>query len=76
MCLGRVDGIVKMMCLCDVWGRVGGIVKRMCAICFEFQNIKYLSGTPVYFRTYSGTSRLDFEATNEERAFRWLWVEK
>jgi hypothetical protein len=38
-------------------------VKTMCALCFEFRRIKYLSGTPVHFCTYSGTSRLVYEAT-------------
>ena len=80
---GRVGGIVKTMCgeswwNCedDVWGRVGGIVKMMCAICFEFRRIKHLSGTPVHFCTYSGTRWLVYEATNQVRDFRRLWVEK
>jgi hypothetical protein len=59
-----------------VWGRVGGIVKTLCAICFKFRTIKYLSGTLVHFCTYSGTSRLVYEATSEVRDFRRLWVEK
>jgi hypothetical protein len=69
-------GQIWWNCEDDVWGRVGGIVKTRCAICFEFRTIKYLSGTPVYFYTYSGKSRLVYEATIEVRDFRRLWVEK
>ena len=69
-------GQIWWNCKDDVWGRVGGIVKTMCAICFEFRRIKYLSGTPVHFCTYSGTSRLVYEATSTEPDFKRLWVEK
>jgi hypothetical protein len=62
---GRFGGIVKTVC--DVWGRVGGIVQTVCAICLELRTIKYLSGSPQHFCTYSGTRRLVYEATNQVR---------
>jgi len=57
-------------------GRVGGIEIMMCAICFELWNIKYLSGTPVHFCMYIGTSRLVYGSTSHVLVFRMLWVLK